>query len=227
MRNLLETDNSIAGHSISFIDIDETTFHTYAKVKVLNRNGDIVRILDNQEFNTDVLKDGESYDFSEFQDSKVFYKTSQPIEPIVNKIQRMIDSIKRNGKLEKVIFLTARSDFNDKNLFLKTFRQNGIDVDISNVYVERSGNLQNIKSVADRKRYVMLKYLQSGDYTAVRMIDDDVHNLEVFRQLGVEINKGKFDILRNVKKKYPRARRIYFYPLLVNSNGRIKNLGVK
>jgi hypothetical protein len=227
MRNLLETDNSVAGHSISFIDIDETTFHTYAKVKVLNRNGDIVRILDNQEFNTDVLKDGESYDFSEFQDSKVFYKTSQPIEPIVNKIQRMIDSIKRNGKLEKVIFLTARSDFNDKNLFLKTFRQNGIDVDISNVYVERSGNLQNIKSVADRKRYVMLKYLQSGDYTAVRMIDDDVHNLEVFRQLGVEINKGKFDILRNVKKKYPRARRIYFYPLLVNSNGRIKNLGVK
>lgn len=227
MRNLLETDNSIAGHSISFIDIDETTFHTYAKVKVLNRNGDIVRILDNQEFNTDVLKDGESYDFSEFQDSKVFYKTSQPIEPIVNKIQRMIDSIKRNGKLEKVIFLTARSDFNDKNLFLKTFRQNGIDVDISNVYVERSGNLQNIKSVADRKRYVMLKYLQSGDYTAVRMIDDDVHNLEVFRQLGIEINKGKFDILRNVKKKYPRARRIYFYPLLVNSNGRIKNLGVK
>lgn len=227
MRNLLETDNSIAGHSISFIDIDETTFHTYAKVKVLNRNGDIVRILDNQEFNTDVLKDGESYDFSEFQDSKVFYKTSQPIEPIVNKIQRMIDSIKRNGKLEKVIFLTARSDFNDKNLFLKTFRQNGIDVDISNVYVERSGNLRDIKSVADRKRYVMLKYLQSGDYTAVRMIDDDVHNLEVFRQLGIEINKGKFDILRNVKKKYPRARRIYFYPLLVNSNGRIKNLGIK
>lgn len=227
MRNLLETDNSIAGHSISFIDIDETTFHTYANVKVLNRDGDIVRILDNQEFNTDVLKDGESYDFSEFQDSKVFYKTSQPIEPIVNKIQRMIDSIKRNGKVEKIIFLTARSDFNDKNLFLKTFRQNGIDVDISNVYVERSGNLRDIKSVADRKRYVMLKYLQSGDYTAVRMIDDDVHNLEVFRQLGIEINKGKFDILRNVKKKYPRARRIYFYPLLVNSNGRIKNLGIK
>lgn len=224
MRNLLESDNNITGHSISFIDIDETTFHTYAKVKVLNSHGDVVRILDNQEFNTDILKPGESYDFSEFQDSKVFYKTSQPIEPIVNKIQRMIDSIKKNGKIEKVIFLTARSDFNDKNLFLKTFRQNGIDVDISNVYVERSGNLQQIKSVAERKRYVMLKYLQTGDYTAVRMIDDDVHNLEVFKELGNEINQGKFNILQTVKKKYPRTRKIWFYPLLVNKNGRIKKL---
>lgn len=224
MRNLLESDNKVTGHSISFIDIDETTFHTYAKVKVLNRDGELVRVLDNQQFNTDVLKDGEHYDFSEFQDSKVFNDTSTPIEPIVDKIQRMIDSIKKNGKLEKVIFLTARSDFNDKELFLKTFRANGIDVDINNVYIERSGNLQHIKSVADRKRYVMLKYLQSGEYTAVRMIDDDTHNLEVFKELGKEINQGKFNILQTVKQKYPRVRKLWFYPLLVDKNGRIKNL---
>lgn len=227
MRNLLETDNSIAGHSISFIDIDETTFHTYANVKVLNRDGDIVRILDNQEFNTDVLKDGESYDFSEFQDSKVFYKTSQPIEPIVNKIQRMIDSIKRNGKVEKIIFLTARSDFNDKNLFLKTFRQNGIDVDISNVYVERSGNLRDIKSVADRKRYVMLKYLKSGEFTAVRMYDDDNKNLQTFIELGQEINNGKYGILKIIQKKYPRVRKVHFFPLKVLENGKVRKISLR
>lgn len=223
MKNIFESDNRLVGHSISFIDIDETTFHTYAKVKVIDEDGNVVRVLDNKQFNTDVLKHGEKYDFSEFQDSRVFNKTSEPIEPIVNKIQKIIDSIKKNNKLEKVIFLTARSDFDNKELFLKTFKSNGIDVEIPNVYIERSGNLTNIKSVAERKRYVILKYLKSGEFTAVRMIDDDIHNLEVFNELGKEINSGKFNILQTVKKRYPRARKIYFYPLLVLNNGKIKN----
>lgn len=223
MKNIFESDNRLVGHSISFIDIDETTFHTYAKVKVIDEDGNVVRVLDNKQFNTDVLKHGEKYDFSEFQDSRVFNKTSEPIEPIVNKIQKIIDSIKKNNKLEKVIFLTARSDFDNKELFLKTFKSNGIDVEIPNVYIERSGNLTNIKSVAERKRYVILKYLKSGEFTAVRMIDDDIHNLEVFNELGKEINAGKFNILQTVKKRYPRARKIYFYPLLVLNNGKIKN----
>ena len=162
--------------SISFIDIDETTFHTYAKVGVYNRDGNLVRKLDNQQFNTYDLQDGEYFNFDEFQDSKVFNKTSEPIEPIVNKIQNMVDSIKRNGLNDKIIFLTARSDFNDKELFLKTFRANGIDVDDASVYIERSGNLTGIKSVADRKRFVMLKYLKTGEYTRIRMIDDDINN---------------------------------------------------
>ena len=223
MKNIFESDNRLVGHSISFIDIDETTFHTYAKVKVIDEDGNVVRVLDNKQFNTDVLKHGEKYDFSEFQDSRVFNKTSEPIEPIVNKIQKIIDSIKKNNKFEKVIFLTARSDFDNKELFLKTFKSNGIDVEIPNVYIERSGNLTNIKSVAERKRYVILKYLKSGEFTAVRMIDDDIHNLEVFNELGKEINSGKFNILQTVKKRYPRVRKIYFYPLLVLNNGKIKN----
>ena len=153
----MEVNSSLYGASISFIDIDETTFHTYAKVGVYDRNGKLVRKLDNQQFNTYRLKDGEHFDFGEFQDSKVFYKTSEPIETIVTRIQNTVDSIKRNGLADKVIFLTARSDFNDKELFLKTFRANGIDVDDASVYIERSGNLTNISSVADRKKYVILK----------------------------------------------------------------------
>lgn len=222
MRNLIESDNKIVGHSISFIDIDETIFHTYSSVHVIDEKGNIVRTLDNKQFNTDVLKDGEKYDFSEFKDSRIFNKTSKPIKPIVNKIQKIIDSIKRNNKQEKVIFLTARSDFNDKELFLKTFKRNGIDVELPNVYIERSGNLTNIKSVAERKRYVILKYLKSGEFTAVRMIDDDINNLKVFKQLGIEVNKGKFGILPTVKKKYPRVNKILFFPLLVNEDGKIR-----
>lgn len=213
----------MVGNSISFIDIDETTFHTYAKVKVM-KDGKVIRTLNNQEFNNYTLKDGEYYDFDEFSDSEIFNQSSEPIAPIVEKIQRMIDSIKKNGKQERVIFLTARPDFNDKELFLKTFRNSGIDVDFNNVYIERSGNLKNIDNVADRKRYTILKYLQSGDYTAVRMIDDDIHNLKTFMNLGKEINDGRFNILKNAMRKYPRVRKIHFFPLLVNSVGKIKNL---
>lgn len=226
MRNLLclnESDTRVVGNSISFIDIDETTFHTFAKVGVFN-NGKKVGELDNQQFNTYNLKDGEYFDFSEFEDSGVFNKTSKPIVPIVSKIQKMIESIKKNGKMDKVIFLTARSDFNDKQLFLKTFRENGIDVDIKNVYVERSGNLKDIKSVADRKRYVILKYLKTGEFATVRMYDDDKHNLEVFMQLGKEINEGKFGIFDTVVKKYPKVKKINFYPLLVKNDGKVKKL---
>ena len=50
-KDLNESDNRIVGNTISFIDIDETTFHTYAKVKVM-KDGKIVRTLNNQEFNT-------------------------------------------------------------------------------------------------------------------------------------------------------------------------------
>lgn len=220
MRCLIESDNRITGNTISFIDIDETTFHTYAKVNVM-KDGKIVRELDNRQFNTDVLKDGESYDFSQFRNSKVFNQTSEPIVPIVTKIQQLIKSIKRNNKLEKVIFLTARADFDDKELFLKTFKANGIDVELPNVYIERSGNLTHIDNVADRKRYVILKYLQSGDYTAVRMFDDDPSNLRVFTKLGKMINSGKSSILSNVQKKYPRVSKILFYPLLVDKSGKI------
>lgn len=222
-KDLNESDNRIVGNTISFIDIDETTFHTYAKVKVM-KDGKIVRTLNNQEFNTYSLKDGEYYNFDEFADSDIFNKTSEPIESTIQRIQRMVSSIKRNDKLEKIIFLTARKDFNDKDLFLKTFRSNGIDVDIKNVYIERSGNLAELSNVAERKRFIILKYLKTGYYTAVRMIDDDLHNLEVFKELGKEINEGKYGIINTVLQRFPRIRKIFFYPLLVNENGRLKRL---
>ena len=226
MKSLLEINSNLYGASISFIDIDETTFHTYAKVGVHDREGNLVKKLDNQQFNTYDLQDGEHFNFDEFQDSDVFNKTSEPIEPIVKRIQNAVDSIKRNGMNDKVIFLTARSDFNDKELFLKTFRANGIDVDDASVYIERSGNLTNIKSVADRKKYVILKYLKTGQYTRVRMIDDDVNNLKTFMELGNEINQGKYGVKEIVEKRYPKCSRISFFPLLVNKDGKINNIKI-
>ena len=221
MKRILESDNKITGHSISFIDIDETTMHTYAKVNVM-KDGQKIRELDNKEFNTHKLGDGESYNFDNFRDAKYFNQTSQPIEKTINRIKKVIESIKKNNKLEKVIFLTARSDFDDKEVFLDTFRNFGIDVDMPNVYVERSGNLTHIQKVADRKRYVILKYLKTGLYTAVRMLDDDMNNLQVFYDLGKEVNEGKYGILKAVQKQFPKVKKLNFFPLLVKEDGTIK-----
>lgn len=222
--DLTETDNSIAGNAISFIDIDETTFHTFAKIGVYDKDNNLVTKLNNQEFNTHNLENGHHYDFSEFRDSKIFNKTSKPIDLMIKKIKKLIDCIKIHGKQEKVIFLTARADFKDKDLFLKTFRQNGIDIDDASVYVERTGNLTNIKNVADRKRYVILKYLKTGNYSAVRMYDDDNINLITFSELGKEINSGKYGILKAVQQKYPKVKKIFFFPLKVKEDGRVSKL---
>ncbi len=223
MRNLLtlrESDNSITGNAISFIDIDETTFHTYAKIGVY-KDGKKVRELDNQQFNTYDLQPGESFNFDEFRDSEVFNKTSKPIDEMVKKIKKLIECIKVHGKPEKVIFLTARADFNNKDLFLKTFRENGIDVDLPNVHVERSGNLTQIKDVSVRKKTVILKYLKTGDFAAVRMYDDDDKNLKTFMELGNEVNSGKYGILKAVQTKYPRVKKVLFFPLKVLENGKV------
>ena len=222
MRNLLkESDTKVNGHPISFIDIDETTMHTFAKVNVM-KDGKVVKSLDNKEFNTHELGDGETYNFDNFRDAKYFNQTSQPIEKTINRIKNIIQSIKDNKKQEKVIFLTARSDFDDKEVFLDTFRNFGIDVDIPNVYIERSGNLTDIKNVADRKKYVILKYLKTGLYTNAKMYDDDKKNLQTFEELGQEVNAGRYNILNNVKKNFPKVNKINFYPLLVTDSGKIK-----
>lgn len=163
-----------------FFDIDETVFHTFAMIHVL-KNGHIIKKLNNKEFNTYQLQEGESFDFSEFRDSTIFYKTSIPILNIMKLVRNYI---KNN---DKVIFLTAREDFNDKNIFLETFRKYNVDIDKSNVYVERTGNLKWIQKIADRKKETIKKYL-SNQYSEVKMYDDDILNLLTFKEYLSKLN---------------------------------------
>lgn len=164
---------------ISFFDIDETIFHTHALINVV-KDGEIVKKLTNKEFNTYKLQDGEEFDFSEFRDSLVFYNTSKPINNVIKLVKRYIDNIKGN---DRVIFLTAREDFKDKEKFLDTFRKYGINIDHPNVYVERSGNLKFIEKVHQRKNFIVRKYLKTKLYSDVKMYDDSHNNLYNFMML--------------------------------------------
>ena len=177
---------------ISFFDIDETIFHTHAMINVV-KNEQIIKKLTNKEFNTYKLQDGESFDFSEFRDSSVFYNTSEPINNVIKLVKRYIDNIKGN---DRVIFLTAREDFKDKNKFLETFRKYGINIDHPNVYVERSGNLKFIEKVHQRKNFIVRKYLKTKLYTDVKMYDDSHNNLSNFMMLQKSFPKCNFNAIQ-------------------------------
>jgi len=208
------------GKGITFVDIDETIFKTFAKIYVIV-NGAIVKKLDNQTFNTYELQPGESYDFREFIDAKTFRKTSIPIPKTINRIKRMFKNINIRGS--KVVFLTARSDFDNKDEFLQTFREHGIPID--NIYVERAGNVKT-GTTSQKKENIVLKYLATGLYRRVRLIDDDMANIKGF--LSIE-SKLPQNTINKVKERYgiegeESIKPIEFYGLLVKDNGSLKRI---
>ncbi len=172
--------------NLSVWDIDETLFQTKAIVYVI-KDGKKVHSLNNREFNTYKLKKGESFDFSEFKDAKLFNKTSVPIQRAIDKAAKTLEAYSRIPN-SKVIILTARSDFDDPHTFLSTFEKYGLNM--KNVHVHRAGNLGI--PAAQAKKIFIQQYLNTGKYKTVSLFDDDPKNLEVFMTLKKEFPDVKF-----------------------------------
>jgi len=186
------------GAGITFVDIDETVFRTFAKILVKDKStGKIVRELNNMEFNSYVLQDNEEYDFKQFKDAAFFRKTSIPIDKTIKRLKKMVHGIQTKGSNSRIIFLTARSDFDNKNDVLDTFRDHGISMDPNIFHVERAGNIGGTIPAAKTK--IMMKYLKTGKYRRVRLIDD--HKPNVNALLDLENKKGD-DISKAVREYY-------------------------
>lgn len=177
----------IGSGTLTIFDIDETLFHTKAKVAVV-KDGRVVRMLDNQEFNTYKRKPGEEYDFREFRSAEVFRRTSTPIVKMIDKAKILVKA--KNNPASRAIIVTARSDFDDKKMFLQTFRDHGLPID--QMHVERSGNL-GIDSPAEAKKVVFRKYLNTKNYTKTRLYDDAMSNLKAFLELQSEYPNIEFE----------------------------------
>ena len=80
--------------------------------------------------------------------------------------------------------LTARADFDDKDTFLQTFHDLGIDM--NSIHVHRAGNLPGNESPAYKKAIWVRKYLNTQKYGHVRLYDDSMSNLRVFKELQKE-----------------------------------------
>ena len=188
MENFLKYLEEATGKGLTMFDVDETMFKTKAKVKVVNKNGKVIKKLDNQQFNLYKKKAGEEYDFGEFKNAEVFNRTSTPIARMINKVKAILKNATRAGS--KVIIVTARPNFDNKKLFLDTFRNQGIDID--KIYVERAGNLGG-GPAADNKKVIFRKYLDQKIYKRIRLFDDARSNLKAFLSLQKDYPDVSFE----------------------------------
>jgi hypothetical protein len=85
---------------------------------------------------------------------------------------------------------TARADFNDRELFLDTFRKYGVDM--SKVHVYRAGNMTIKVQTEEKKKIIIRDLLNKAHYTKAIMYDDAVPNLESFVELKKEYPQTKF-----------------------------------
>lgn len=187
-------------HLVIF-DVDDTLLHTTAQIAVV-KDGQIVRRLSNQQFNDYVLQPGEQYDFSEFRDALKFNRESTPIGRMIEKLK-----FKMQNPRNHIIFLTARSDFDDKDLFLQTFKD--LHIDMSRIHVHRAGNLPGDDAPAHKKAVWVRHYLDTGRYDSVSLYDDSNQNLRVFKSLD---------------REYPG---INFHAYHVGSSGRTRTVEVR
>lgn len=168
--------------TLNVFDIDDTLFRSDARVTV-RKDGKVVKELSAGEYNSYKLKDGEDFDFSQFRSSEKFRQTAKPIDKMITRAQKAVAD---QCEQCKTIIITARSDFDDRETFLQTFRDHGFPID--EVYVERAGNLANRynKNAPSHitKGVILKKYLNTGRFNRVRMWDDHEKNLNILLKIG-------------------------------------------
>ena len=166
------------------MDIDDTLLFTTAKVTVV-KSGKVQHKLSNSEYNDYELQLGESYDFSEFEDSKLFARTSLPNYPMINLLKDLL----KEG--HEVLLLTARGNFDCKETIKKYFNDLGIPVGHyldSKVHIARCGR-DKYKAYGrshERKKHVIEKILgKRSDVTFIEMYDDNMENLRTFKTINM------------------------------------------
>jgi hypothetical protein len=170
--------------NLTIFDIDETLFETTAMIRVV-KDGEMVKLLSNSEYNTYELESGETFDFSEFKDAEKFFHESKPIHDLLDEVRVSLDS----G--DDVRIVTARCDFDCKHTFLNTFRKH--DIDIDRIHVYRAGNMDNSIPPAIKKAIIIDGFLKSNKYNRVSLFDDSMSNLKEFLKLGAKHIATKFE----------------------------------
>ncbi len=163
-------------------DIDDTLVNTQTKVHVV-KDGEVVKSLNSHDFTHYKLKPGEEFDFEDFRNAREFFEKSKPIIPMMNQLKSDI------ATGNKVVMVTARADFDDKELFLDTFRKYGVDT--SKLHVYRAGNIKG-GTTEERKKQIIKNLLDKDNYTKAIMYDDAKPNLHSFIELKKDHPGTKF-----------------------------------
>lgn len=176
--------------SLHVFDIDDTLFHTTAKIHVKDKNNNTVKTLSNSEFNDHKLAPGHHYDFSEFRNAHKFHHESKPITRMINKVKAIHQNIIHKYPNSKIIMNTARADFDNKSKFLMTFKKH--DIPIEHIHVHRAGNEKGVTSPGEAKNIVLRRHLDKHPYSRVALYDDSHGNLKHFLNLRHEYPNTEF-----------------------------------
>jgi GNAT superfamily N-acetyltransferase len=176
-------DEAVGEKKLVIFDIDDTLVTTNTRVGVV-RDGKTVKTLDSHEFTLYKKQPGETFDFGAFRDAEDFFKHAQPIAPMIEQLK---DDIATGNR---VVMVTARSDFNNKEIFLKTFEQ--WHVDMSKVHVYRAGNDTHPVPIDEKKARIIRRLLTGYPYNKAIMYDDSRPNLESFLKLHQEYPDIRF-----------------------------------
>lgn len=206
------------GSGITFVDVDDTIFSTFARIKVL-KDGKVIRNLTNSEFNIYKLGDDESFDFGEFRNAKFFKKTSKPIQTTIDRIKRMFKNAEERNS--KVVFLTARSKFKNMKDFKVKFRQHGIPIDKIEVLLSPP----NLKcNISEWKKKKIKELINTGEYRRVRLIDDAMSNLKSFLEIEKEVPSETLTKMRERYRLKETDKVINFYALHIDEKGKLKRI---
>ena len=175
--------NEFQPNKLVIFDIDDTLVHTQTKVHVV-KDGRVIKSLNSHDFTHYKLQDGEQFDFGDFANAQEFFNNAKPIIPMLNQLKHDI------ATGNKVVMVTARADFDDRELFLDTFRKYGVNM--AKVHVYRAGNMQGKMQTEEKKKIIIRDLLNKGHYTKAIMYDDAVPNLESFVELKDEYPNTKF-----------------------------------
>ena len=174
--------DEITPKKLVVFDIDDTLVYTQTKVHVV-KDGEIVNSLNSHDFTHYKLQPGEEFDFGDFSNAKDFFDNSKPNIPMMSQLKKDINT----GN--KVVMVTARADFDDKELFLDTFRKFGVDM--NKVHVYRAGNSKQ-GTTEERKKAIIKKLLDKENYSKAIMYDDAKPNLHTFMELKKDHPKTRF-----------------------------------
>lgn len=169
------TVNGTKSNRILLFDVDDTLIHTTAKIGII-KGGKLIKKITNSQYNEYVLKPGEEFDYSEFDDSTILNNET---------FTKYWDTLKREYKKGTHIgILTARGD---KDMIFNFFKKNSIEIKKELVFAVGDPRMKLTGSIADRKAKIISKLAFLGYKTFV-FFDDNESNLKFAKELEKKHN---------------------------------------
>ena len=169
------TVNKTSSNKIILFDLDDTIIHTTAKIELI-KDGRCIKKLTNSEFNDYVLKPGESFDFSEFDDPEIL--ASEAFTPYWNTLKR------EYNKGTHIGILTARGN---SEMIKRFFINHGIRIKDELVIAINDPKL-GLRGSIQQKKSEAISILANAGYNLFIFFDDNEPNLKAAKKLEYGYN---------------------------------------